>query len=87
MAFEELHSAMQKRIAANWCESCGTEVSFKKICDILDLIRQGGTLELRKGKYLEVSGDRITLKSAPLLQGFFSVQLKWEKTICLKVKN
>ena len=76
MAFEELHSAMQKRIAANWCESCGTEVSFKKICDILDLIRQGGTLELRKGKYLEVSGDRITLKAAPHLQNFFSTQLK-----------
>ena len=31
---------------------------------------------MRKGKYLEVSGDRITLKAAQHLQNFFSTQLK-----------
>ena len=75
-AFQALHPAMQQRAAAYWLERSFAEISSKKISDVRKLIDIGGTLELSKGHYLEAMGETITLKSAPKLQGFFSVPLK-----------
>lgn len=75
-AFQALHPAMQQRTAAYWLERSFAEISAKKIIDVRKLIDIGGTLELSKGHYLEAMGETITLKSAPKLQGFFSVPLK-----------
>ena len=75
-AFQVLHPAMQQRAAAYWLERSFAEISAKKISDVRKLIDIGGTLELSKGHYLEAMGETITLKSAPKLQGFFSVPLK-----------
>lgn len=75
-AFQALHPAMQQRAAAYWLERSFAEISSKKISDVRKLIDIGGTLELSKRQYLEAMGETITLKSAPKLQGFFSVPLK-----------
>lgn len=86
-AFESLHPALKKRAAAFWLERSGAEVSAKKIGDVLTFVSCCGTLELRKGNYLEVSSETITLRSAVKPQEFFSVPLRIGENILFEGKK
>ncbi len=71
-AFQKLHPALQKRVAAKWLELVQVPRSEKKISDVLLIVQTGGTLELQKGKYLKAEGDQISCYEKEELQPFFS---------------
>ena len=79
IAFLQLHSAVQNRIISYLLEINNLEISNKKVYDILEIIQNGGALELKKNFYLKSNFQAFSLEKAPDLQGFFCVEAKFGK--------
>ncbi len=79
-AFSKLHPALQKRIAAKWLDLVQAERSEKKITDLLSIIKEGGTLELRKGHYLKAEGEKIHLFQQEEVGSYFQFPFQLGET-------
>jgi len=71
-----LHPALLRRVCLRWLALSGAEPSAKRVELCLNLLRQGGELELRPGHYLQVRGEQARLRQAESLQPFFSCPLQ-----------
>lgn len=73
-SFLRLHSAVQNRVISHLLEINKIEISNKKIYDILEIIQNGGALELKKNFYFKANSESFYLEKAADLQDFFCVE-------------